>query len=629
MITNRLLILTFFIGFYFSLTHAYGIDEPKLYHPEIRNILTFPPSHHASSDSDFKIYSTVLDKYSEIKNATLTYTDNKYNITHNLEMELINGTLSNGTFRAVIPKYSPQYYEYNISYALTFRDRLNYIGKYSDWYVIHKDDQKPKVDDYGAASYFNEVTQGFTTTIQVGASDAESGIRNVTFYYRTNPPLLNSFAGPFRDSNATNSIYYGIPWWTFSKSSIRMSLVDGDKWNGLYQGIIPALSSPLENGSFRVYDGAGLHTVLNKTNFIYYRTPWWTKILNTYFTDTEILGVNTQSKTANLSINVEAPVVNKSDIYGFSEFIKSPIATLYRNNQFRGFIYVLQSYSDLFPRESNLTSLGMSKPIDRPRLVHQIVDHVTNSSYHRDISVFTGKPQIGIVPLLGDPSLYPFDHPYVDFNISFPSLYPMVILKNQTVRMSSLINDTWMGTPKTEFDGFEYTVHVEFHRNYTILGLAIPLLAIFYLLGAIFIFENSSDQVGNRLTLTLGIFALIFTLPEIINSMKPESPVPTIADSLLSLIIIATIVFTLSSIISSSSVIQKWFPRRFSWIDMVMFLLVSGFVIGLLSNYDPNVTLWLIPIVIFGLGYGLLLKILGVRVTKPIWSVLFSPKTKQ
>ena len=54
----------------------------------------------------------------------------------------------------------------------------------------------------------------------------------------------------------------------------------------------------------------------------------------------------------------------------------------------------------------------------------------------------------------------------------------------------------------------EYRLIAHFQRNYTILILVVPLLAIFYLLGAIFIFDNSMDQIGNRLTLTLGIYRI-------------------------------------------------------------------------------------------------------------------------
>jgi hypothetical protein len=163
-------------------------------------------------------------------------------------------------------------------------------------------------------------------------------------------------------------------------------------------------------------------------------------------------------------------------------------------------------------------------------------------------------------------------------------------------------------------------VKIDFTRNYAIAVIVIPLIAIFYLLGAIFIFESSPDNISNRLTLTLGIFALIFTLPEVINSMKPATSGPTIADSMLSIIIIATIAFTISSVISSSSIIRNWFPNRYTWIDGIVFLIVSGLVVAYFSNFPFDITIWLIPIIVFGLGYGLLLRILGVKITKPIFA---------
>jgi hypothetical protein len=102
--------------------------------------------------------------------------------------------------------------------------------------------------------------------------------------------------------------------------------------------------------------------------------------------------------------------------------------------------------------------------------------------------------------------------------------------------------------------------------------------------------------------------------------MKPATSGPTIADSMLSIIIIATIAFTISSVISSSSIIRNWFPNRYTWIDGIVFLIVSGLVVAYFSNFPFDITIWLIPIIVFGLGYGLLLRILGVKITKPIFA---------
>jgi len=87
----------------------------------------------------------------------------------------------------------------------------------------------------------------------------------------------------------------------------------------------------------------------------------------------------------------------------------------------------------------------------------------------------------------------------------------------------------------------------------------------------------------------------------------------------LSIIIIATIAFTISSIISSSSIIQKWFPKHYTWIDGIVFVIVSGFVITYFNKYLIDSQLWwLVPLIIFGLGYGLLLRALGIMINKPL-----------
>jgi hypothetical protein len=109
--------------------------------------------------------------------------------------------------------------------------------------------------------------------------------------------------------------------------------------------------------------------------------------------------------------------------------------------------------------------------------------------------------------------------------------------------------------------------------------------------------------------------------------MKPQSYGPTIADSMLSVVIIATISFTISSILSSSNIIHKWFPKRHNWIDGFVFIIVSGFVVYYFYNYliDPEIW-WLVPLLIFGLGYGLILRVLGIKINKPLKSILIRKK---
>jgi hypothetical protein len=155
-------------------------------------------------------------------------------------------------------------------------------------------------------------------------------------------------------------------------------------------------------------------------------------------------------------------------------------------------------------------------------------------------------------------------------------------------------------------------VELSFKRNNSIYGIIIPILAIFFLLGGIFIFEPKPDNIGNRLTLTLGIFALMFSLPEIIKTLKPEIILgPTIADTLVSIIVIATISYTVSSVIGTKlGGRRRWKKWLKKWVDTIVFVFVSIYVIiSLLFNeYSIGNKLLVGSIVILGLGYGLLLQ---------------------
>jgi hypothetical protein len=256
----------------------------------------------------------------------------------------------------------------------------------------------------------------------------------------------------------------------------------------------------------------------------------------------------------------------------------------------------------------------------------------------------------------GDATRYPFDNYSLNLGFEFPIIDEDEDNKTRidatpiyySTGFNPSLKDNWITTSniylvpsskghipvsKEPFESLNFSknpdnIKFNFYRNYSIAIIVIPLFSIFFLLGAIFIFENSSDNIGNRLALTLGIFALLFTLREIIDSMKPETSAPTIADSMLSIIIISTIAFTISSIISSSSTIQRWFPKHHSWIDGIVFVIVARFVITYFNKYLLDSQLWwLVPLIIFGLGYGLLLRTLGIKVNKPL--IRFSRVSKE
>jgi hypothetical protein len=152
---------------------------------------------------------------------------------------------------------------------------------------------------------------------------------------------------------------------------------------------------------------------------------------------------------------------------------------------------------------------------------------------------------------------------------------------------------------------------MKFSRNYTINGVIAPIIGIFFLLGAIFALPSTQDQLPNRLALILGVFALIFSLPQLVNERKPTSSVPTVAETLISIIIVATISYAASSIVSSVVKKEPWV-----WIDLAVFLFIIAVIIYFLERYPPDITIWLAPFIVVGLAYGLIVRVLKSKLSK-------------
>jgi hypothetical protein len=101
--------------------------------------------------------------------------------------------------------------------------------------------------------------------------------------------------------------------------------------------------------------------------------------------------------------------------------------------------------------------------------------------------------------------------------------------------------------------------------------------------------------------------------------MKPLTlnNIPTIADFLVTIIIVATIVFTVSSVVGSvisisikdTEVLKQRYSPLISWIDRIAFLIIAVTLIYYGSSYPLDITVWLLPVVLFGLCYGLLLRV--------------------
>jgi hypothetical protein len=560
-------------------------------------------------NSSVNVYANYLDLYGKRTNATLFYNTSN-NSWDNQTLRLINGVQTNGTYLGIIPK---QKAGSEVKFKVNIEDDLGYSGMREGNYTVEN-----------FTISIDYVLQGrgvLDGLVQIGA---EIEISNV-----------NISAVP------TVDLFYYLQ--NVSKD-VR---------------IVPMTPSyaELTHRGARVLYHAHLPPIAVNTSIFYYIVARDSEGDETKYPMTKFV---VHGITAN-----EEPVLDDCNKKINNVYIYSHASEFDVGKQEAKFNFGIGS--DGVKRSSFLNQT--------PPLMQVIDPSLTDSPFKiqlRDESSFdcgSGYESLYMSPgerdrqqnfhLEGDPLSFPFDNyykdliialPYKDLTIDYnrgtkPVNFPdtgfigaSYSTNNPQLREISDCKPNSLGTSNlcepSEESNFKkgsslVSVRFNFSRNFTILTLVIPILAIFYLLGALFIFENSGDQIGNRLALTLGIFALIFTLSELINPMKPQTSTPTIGDSLLSIIIISTIVFTISSIISSSPVVQKWFPRRYGWIDGIIFIIISGLVVVLLWNYNSSVTFWLVPIIIIGLGYGLLLRILGVKITKPLWDIFFTRRAKQ
>lgn len=598
--TIGLILLSLFTSTYF--VNASSLNkEPVPYYPIIqyRQI----PESPVPVNSEVKIYAHVEDKYGEVVNSSLSYGDCHYSDEsdstkiYNVEMKLINGTLTNGTFLGVIPPMD-HICDSNmpINYTLNFADNLNYKATFTDSYFSREDSFSPEI-----SNLYADPTVSEEATVYV--ADMNSGIENVTFSYS----FSNSSSLP--SSLAFDENYYD--------EVSEMELIEGDMWNATYKATLP---TSLHNNTFFICKVEAIDKSGNKyDSHCPDKQIMFKPLSKDAFFDIRIMNVNLENQSFKYNLRMVIPEVNSSifddDYYSDDNMV---------------IMGSVSSEPELWVRQFEDFSAKTLIPFNRlsSNNLHSVQAEAI--AYEKYYGLNYNSERNGLVDSLsmeGTPSLYPFDYYYVDLGISLPitdldyktySEYMHGSEEEWTkhwIFFEDPVFEKWNPILKSvnipsKDDQSESSMNfvIEFYRNHHISIIIIPLIAIFFLLGAIFIFNNASENIGNRLTLTLGIFALIFTLPEIIDSMKPQVNVPTIADAMLSTIILTTIVFTVSSIITSNSSIQRKFPNYYHMGNIISFIVASAFVILSFYTFPIDINIWLVPIMIFGFGYGLLLR---------------------
>ena len=563
------------------------------------------------------VMANVTDIFGNImKKHLLSYSYDYGTSWETVNMTLAWGFPSNGTYLATIPNPMDEYGRLvpTVGYNVTFEDELGYsyssrIMNYSYpttfddtthpevWFNRTSIEGDVKVGENGVPS----LTAGQDNYIRTYATDDLSGIKNITLFY-------------YLEGNLTTSVL---------NDSIQATT--NNIWKGAWLGIID-------------------QTLPQNSTFAYF--------------------IRACDYAQNCNDIIRNNTLNKSTVNRYSFYISS----IEKNEDTKIDVEILETDDELLNAnlEINVNTNLSGACCHVEGIVVDEKDVAEDwPEFLLDIRNKSERARINGVEFSGDSSIYPFDSYTINILLaipvkeaktraSSPTFAEMVEAswetKNSRIEQvtsnSSIIKKVCLAKPgliafcEPKQSTF-VNVFLKFERTAgTYLGIVFPVLAIFLLLGAILIFDSSPDYVGDRLTLTLGIFALIFTLPDIVNALKPTFAGITIADTLLGIIVVATIAYTIGSSISSyrinlaTSSNRGEVPGRdklkpiWSRIDKTAFVIVAIIVIAnfVLNNYPIVLSLLLILFILLALGFGLMLQISGVRIRKPLFSTILGKR---
>lgn len=215
--------------------------------------------------------------------------------------------------------------------------------------------------------------------------------------------------------------------------------------------------------------------------------------------------------------------------------------------------------------------------------------------------------------LSGNPLRYPFDSYTINTKVVVQEK-DIDITGNRFVSNDLFRNDWFVNGDKTETYVVEDATHIDreikvVRNSFQTFGIIIPVIAGFFLLGATTVLRDKTNHLAIRMTITIGIFALVFSVAPLIESKKPFTyGIYTIADGLLNALLAMTAIYAVFAILSYR---YKAFNSRFE----SLFGIISAIMVVLSAipvKWDEE--LQLILLIIFSLSYGFL--------TRPTWSVI-------
>lgn len=597
MLRTSIYLYIIFLILLFNISFKSAIAVEK-YSPSVK-IGTIPK--RPSPDSGVQIFANVTDRFSmiDIKNARINYSvNNNKNASQSSHMNLTWGTPSNGTFIGTIPI---QKENTRVNYTVYFKDNLGYFNDSKGEYFVKRDITNPIFIKFPKLTNViaNPLHKVSFTFIIKGEGSA---IKNATLYYRINT-TASRFSQP-----------------------IPLNRISGDNWMGTYIAKIPNNypANTLVKYFVEAYNSAGNRRIQSG----------WYLIKNINSSQGEmrdnihVTGIDGQNLTASAKIGIHghAPEFLLNEDRGIEAINAHNITDTFSKDPF-----VIPLRHELGPFNNTVDPFGTNINTTK----HDYASILSGNALKSNDEFFSNNgtdfkpPQLR---LIGDTSKFPFDRYNLTLILAIPA---------QNMRLENIItydksvDSSWV--PKIHVSNLsgQYIIHffnntfpklipelnpnrnnvtfqkvdLELQRKYNfgapIYLVTVPLFAIFFFLGATFVFKSSLiDQLAARFAITIGMFTFLFTFSPIIDKQKPAiiNGIPTVADFLVTAIILSTIAYTIGSAIGYNT-------RRVRGaliVDIIIFVIMAGFISVFVNLYKITIEPWQIIIIILGLGYGLI-----------------------
>jgi hypothetical protein len=356
----------------------------------------------------------------------------------------------------------------------------------------------------------------------------------------------------------TNStIYYNVQSLEPAGGKVPAYLETGDRWDGYYAAYLPAQTNGTKiHFDIEAFDYAGNSATKNSNFDVTYQT-------SRLRLSTELISIDSSKLTAILKFTIQGNFQDES----------------FHNIQ------------------AGRMEDGL---IVNPRTItYDINESSFNNSQNPAYLNFT---------LAGNPLKFPFDSYEISTVIAVQE--KNIAIDSNTFDSNDFMRDNWWindGETNVSIIGDETHVSREIRigRNFfQTFGIMAPIVGGFFLLGATTILKGGINVLAAKITIVIGIFALVFSLTPLIEENKPFTyGLYTTADGLVSALLVMTVIYAVFAILSYR------YNVRHAEFDII------GFMIGIATIFLAVPFKWaeampLIALIILGLGYGLLTRIL-------------------